>query len=340
MSKENFWDKFKNLFVEEKKYKKPKEYIIEGNVPTTKNEENDNKDNEIKNLINDIISGNNKTKEDIIKALKQCEKIYYDEEKQLQIMFSIKEMQNDPDILKAFIDETVKYSRFEGSEHYQIRKARAEAIKKLNKINLKEILKAQINTYNYKKNIIKVINAIKNEQILFQTKEKQRESIIKIYNNIDDILYEDIQVLEALFQVFDNKMRNNRTEEIKKITDNLKRRINIYYNTEGTKEEKIYAIRQIPLPKIEENIIDEPLIDNKKDEPKKIDESIKTEKIKENTNNNEEYTPVDYASILETQEARIRNAESITEEEKQKLIDELYKEFEAFVGEINKPKTI
>ena len=84
MSKDNFWDKFKNLFVEEKKYKKPKEYIIEENESTAKN---DNNDNEIKNLINDIISGNNKTKEDIIKALKQCEKIYYDEEKQLQIMF-------------------------------------------------------------------------------------------------------------------------------------------------------------------------------------------------------------------------------------------------------------
>ena len=42
--------------------------------------------------------------------------------------------------------------------------------------------------------------------------------------------------------------------------------------------------------------------------------------------------------MLENQEERINRASSLTEEEKQKLIDELYKNFELYVGETNYSK--
>ena len=55
-------------------------------------------------------------------------------------------------------------------------------------------------------------------------------------------------------------------------------------------------------------------------------------------NDKKEYKAIDYASMLENQEERINRASSLTEEEKQKLIDELYKNFELYVGETNYSK--
>lgn len=91
----------------------------------------------------------------------------------------------------------------------------------------------------------------------------------------------------------------------------------------------------------EENQIDEELnIDdqvevlNAVNPMEEVEEPIeqKTDEIEETQ---KEYTTVDYNSILKEQEERIKKAGTIPEEEKQKQIDELYKNFELFVGEIN-----
>lgn len=339
MQKGNVLDRLKKFFIEEPKNKiNKKVYTIQKNTVSNEEEKTNKQNNyELKKLIDEIIEENNDKKEDIIKALKQCERLYYDDEKQLEIMQSIGDLQNDPEILATFIDETVKYSRFDGNTHYNIRKARVEAIKKLNKIKLKEILKCQNNTYNDKKNIIKVLNAIKNEQILFKTKETQKNSIIKVYNNINDGLYDDIQILEVLFQVFDNKIGDNESEELTKIINKIKKKVNLYYNIEGTKEDKINAIKQIPLEKIKEiaNEENEQMLDdlNNENEYKPEKNEIETKEKISNNYLHSEYKPVDYTAILESQEERIKNANNKTVEEKKKLIEELYRDFETFVGE-------
>lgn len=61
----------------------------------------------------------------------------------------------------------------------------------------------------------------------------------------------------------------------------------------------------------------------------------KTDEKEEKVETQKEYTTVDYNSILKEQEERIKKAGTIPEEEKQKQIDELYKNFELFVGETN-----
>ena len=67
-----------------------------------------------------------------------------------------------------------------------------------------------------------------------------------------------------------------------------------------------------------------------------LENNIKKQKVSATNNQkNDEYTTVDYNAMLEKQEERIKKAGNIPEEEKQKLIDELYKNFELFVGETN-----
>lgn len=333
MAIESFLNKIKNFFTETKKIQKDSSNIIK--YEKKLNQKIDNKEEErisqAKELINDIISGKTKSKEEIIKALKQCEKAYFDEGKQLEIIISIGKIQNDPEILTTFIDETAKYTRFDEGKHYQIRKSRNEAQKKLNEIILEEIINTKTNTYANKNNIIKILNSIKNDQLLFENKEEEQNNIIKIFNNIEEDLYNDITVIEALFQVFDIKMKNI-NPEIKEITNNLKKKINTYYNTEGTKEEKNNAIKQIKINKIKEenkenieNLEKSDDIENTKvEEPKEITEE-----------ENDEYQSVNYSEMLSNEEERINNASNLTEEEKKKLIEELYEDFEAYVGEEN-----
>lgn len=318
MSKTNILKKIKYLFVEEVKPKKTtlEEKIVDENTSEKKSTEN----LQIKNLIEEIIEGNNRNKEDIIKALKHCEEEYYDEEKELEIIESIGNLKNDPEILKEFIKSTIKYSRFDGDAHLKIREKRNEIIKELNQLSLEEILSSEENTYKDKNNIIKVLNLIKNEQLNNETKENLKTTIIEIFNNINEQLYDDINILESLFIVLDNKMRIDKTEEIDKTIKDIKRKIDIYHNTPGTIEEKLIAMRQITINKI-------------KEQEKHIQNEIKTdyEEKKENEQ-------TDYKTILLNQENRIRNAKNKTEEEKQILIDELYKNFELFVGEPNYSK--
>lgn len=76
-------------------------------------------------------------------------------------------------------------------------------------------------------------------------------------------------------------------------------------------------------------------------EQEQIKQKIEEEKPKEETEENvekyKEYTTVDYNAMLEKQEERIKNT-NYTESEKQQMIDELYKNFETYVGETNNSK--
>ena len=75
---------------------------------------------------------------------------------------------------------------------------------------------------------------------------------------------------------------------------------------------------------------------NQIDKEKPIEqEQIEQKNEEENIETHKEYTTVDYNAMLEEQEERIKKAGNMPEEEKQKLIDELYKNFEIFVGETN-----
>lgn len=87
-----------------------------------------------------------------------------------------------------------------------------------------------------------------------------------------------------------------------------------------------------------ENQIDEEL--NEVNPMEEVEEPLeqKTDEIEEKVETQKEYTTVDYNSILKEQEERIKKAGTIPEEEKQKQIDELYKNFELFVGETNNSK--
>lgn len=332
MDKRNFLNKLKHLFVEEVK---PKKYNLKSldeidNKREDKEKQTKEINQEIKQLIEDIISGKNQKKEDIIKALNKCEEIYFDEEKQLDIFSSIGKLQNDPEIINEFIKTTTKYSRFEDEKHQKIKEKRKEAIKTKNKLKFEELLKSNKNEYNNKKNIIKVLNLIKNEQLKFEDKNQLKTNIIKIFNNINEELYDDIEVLQALFQVLDNKMRSIKTKEIDKLAKDIKRKIDIYYNVPGTIEEKIIAIRQIPIKKITETPNE---IESKSEQEINV---LSNKKYSKNPIlNSQKYTLIDYNSILESQEQRIKNAKDISEEEKQKMIEELYKNFEEFVGDTN-----
>lgn len=169
---------------------------------------------------------------------------------------------------------------------------------------IKKIQRPEMIKFIEKSDIIKILNLIKNEKIKFNSDEERQKNIIKIYNNINEELYNDIEVLEALHLVFDNKMRNNPDDQIKKITNTLKQKINAYYGTEGTKEEKQQAVNNQKLSKIE----------------------------KQTENNKKTYNTVDFISMLKKQEERI-NTSSLTEEEKQQLIEELYENFKSFIEE-------
>lgn len=332
MAKRNFLTKLKHLFVEEVK---PKKYNLKSldeidNKREDKEKQIEEINQKVKQLIEDIISGKNQKKEDIIKALNQCEEIYFDKEKQLEIFSSIGKLQNDPEIINEFIKTTTKYSRFEDEKHQKIKEKRKEAIKTKNKLKFEELLKSNKNEYNNKKNIIKVLNLIKNEQLKFEDKNQLKTNIIKIFNNINEELYDDIEVLQALFQVLDNKMRSIKTKEIDKLAKDIKRKIDIYYNVPGTIEEKIIAIRQIPIKKITETPNE---IELKSEQEINV---LSNKKYSKNPIlNSQKYTLIDYNSILESQEQRIKNAKDISEEEKQKMIEELYKNFEEFVGDTN-----
>lgn len=332
MAKRNFLTKLKHLFVEEVK---PKKYNLKSldeidNKREDKEKQIEEINQKVKQLIEDIISGKNQKKEDIIKALNQCEEIYFDKEKQLEIFSSIGKLQNDPEIINEFIKTTTKYSRFEDEKHQKIKEKRKEAIKTKNKLKFEELLKSNKNEYNNKKNIIKVLNLIKNEQLKFEDKNQLKTNIIKIFNNINEELYDDIEVLQALFQVLDNKMRSIKTKEIDKLAKDIKRKIDIYYNVPGTIEEKIIAIRQIPIKKITETQNE---IESKSEQEINV---LSNKKYSKNPIlNSQKYTLIDYNSILESQEQRIKNAKDISEEEKQKMIEELYKNFEEFVGDTN-----
>ena len=251
-------------------------------------------------------------------------------------------MQNDPEILIEFINAAENYT--DEDDHIKIREKRNEAIKKLNEIKLENIIDEEENSYTDKNNIITVLNLIKNEQIQFENKEELKTKIIIIFNNIKEELYNDIEVLESLFQVLDNKLKNIESKEIEKTKKDIKRKIDIYYNTPGTNKEKTEAIIQIPINKIEETT-SEIKKENQTDESPKIIEATTPEKKEENKINTpqvekqeiqtdtqlkEEYLKIDYKTILKQQEDRIRNAKNITDEEKQNLIEELYKDFETY----------
>lgn len=360
MNKKTLWNKVKNIFVEEVKTKKNNiEIIDEIEKQNPKKLEEKEINNIIKILINEIIDGRDNKKEDIIKALKHCEEVYFEEEKELEILAAIGNMQNDPEILIEFINAAENYT--DEDDHIKIREKRNEAIKKLNEIKLENIIDEEENNYTNKNNIITVLNLIKNEQIQFENKEELKTKIIIIFNNIKEELYNDIEVLESLFQVLDNKLKNVESKEIEKTKKDIKRKIDIYYNTPGTNKEKTEAIIQIPINKIEEKKDTkektiESKEENQKDEPPKIIEATTPEKKEENKINTpqvekqeiqtdtqlkEEYLKIDYKTILKQQEDRIRNAKNITDEEKQNLIEELYKDFEIYIGgTYNNSKTL
>ena len=343
MAKKKFWNKVKNIFVEEVKTKKNNiEILDEIEKQNPKKLEEKEINNIIKILINEIIDGRDNKKEDIIKALKHCEEVYFEEEKELEILAAIGNMQNDPEILIEFINAAENYT--DEDDHIKIREKRNEAIKKLNEIKLENIIDEEENSYTDKNNIITVLNLIKNEQIQFENKEELKTKIIIIFNNIKEELYNDIEVLESLFQVLDNKLKNIESKEIEKTKKDIKRKIDIYYNTPGTNKEKTEAIIQIPINKIEETT-SEIKKENQTDESPKIIEATTPEKKEENKINTpqvekqeiqtdtqlkEEYLKIDYKTILKQQEDRIRNAKNITDEEKQNLIEELYKDFETY----------
>lgn len=362
MAKKNFWNKIKNIFVEEVKTKKNNiEIIDEIEKQNPKKLEEKEINNIIKILINEIIDGRDNKKEDIIKALKHCEEVYFEEEKELEILGAIGNMQNDPEILIKFINAAENYT--DEDDHIKIKEKRNEAIKKLNEIKLENIINEEENSYTDKNNIITVLNLIKNEQIKFENPEELKTKIIIIFNNIKEELYNDIEVLESLFQVLDNKLKNLESKEIEKVKKDIKRKIDIYYNTPGNKEAKKAAIIQIPINKIEEKEnqdtkekTTEIQEENQKDEPQIIKEEttseiqeenqinttqVEKEEIQTDTQLKEEHTKIDYNAILKQQEDRIRNAKNITDEEKQNLIEELYKDFETYVGgTYNNSKTL
>ena len=345
MGKQNLWSKVKNLFVEEKKSKNNNLEEIDNENDITKNTDEPNK--KVIKLINEVIDGRDNKKEDIIKAIKHCEDAYFDEEKELEILAAIGNMQNDPEILNEFIKVTAKYSRFDDNTHQTIKEKRKQAINKVNELDLEKIVNAEENNYTDKNNIIKVLNLIKNEQLKIDEVEL-KTNIIKIFNNTKEELYDDIEVLETLFQVLDNKMRNLKTKEVEKLTKDIKRKIDIYYNNPGTREEKIIAMRQIPIKKIkdlqiENENINETKLEMQEEIKEKAENQIETNNIESADRTlidrgKEEYKPLDYTAMLESQEERIRNAINKTEEEKQILIEELYKNFEEFVGDTNDNK--
>ena len=84
MQKSNVLDRLKKFFIEEPKNKiNKKVYTIQKNTVSNEKEKTNKQNNyELKKLIDEIIEENNDKKEDIIKALKQCERLYYDNEKQ------------------------------------------------------------------------------------------------------------------------------------------------------------------------------------------------------------------------------------------------------------------
>ena len=362
MPKKSFLDKIKGFFIEEVKTNdvQPDKFIDE-------DLDEINNDNEVKLLINEVICGRNKKKEDIIKALKNCEECYFDQEKELEIITSIGELQNDYDVLEAFVDETSKYGRFDNN-HNQITRARDEARKKMNQLLLDDVLEAGENSYTNKAKIKKLLTLIKNEQIQGDNKEELQEIIIHVYNNINDKLYDDINTIDALHQVFDNKMRNV-DDEVNRVTRDLKKKIDVYYNTVGTKEDKINAIRRISMRKISKKE-DEELFDNTLefvsdntldgikegnkidfDKPEETDFKVNEEddnNLEETTDNSiEELEEVDntkdtddiedYGSILEEQGNRIMSSD-LPLEEKEKLIKGLYSDFEAYVDDNIKTK--
>lgn len=357
MAKESIWERIKKMFIieqkpETKKYEpstdeikneeKIRENIFEPSTNDKKNEEstneNTNEPNEKQddiNIITKIISGETVPKEEIIQALKSCEKYYFDEEKELEIITSIGDYQNDPDILKVFIEETSKYSRFDDEEHLQIRKARDEAQKKINNLLLEEVLNSEDNEYTNSINLNKLLYLIKNDQIPFGSKMETREIIAKIYNKANEDLYNDISVIEALQQVFDIKMNNSKNKQIKMIAKLLKQKINLYYNTEGSKEEKEIALKQIPLRKIvleNDGTLKEYTIKSK-------DETKPKEKIEELTleqeQSSDEIELVDYAGMLKKQEDRIKSS-NLSSDEKEELIENLFNDFETYVSENEK----
>lgn len=362
MAKKKFWNKVKNIFVEEVKTKKNNiEILDEIEKQNPKKLEEKEINNIIKILINEIIDGRDNKKEDIIKALKHCEEVYFEEEKELEILAAIGNMQNDSEILIEFINAAENYT--DEDDHIKIREKRNEAIKKLNEIKLENIINEEENSYTDKNNIITVLNLIKNEQIQFENKEELKTKIIIIFNNIKEELYNDIEVLESLFQVLDNKLKNVESKEIEKTKKDIKRKIDIYYNTPGTNKEKTEAIIQIPINKIEEkekqdtkettseikkeNQTDEPQIIKEETTPEIKEENkintpqVEKQEIKNDIQIKEEYSKVDYTDILKKQEDRIKNAKNITDEEKQNLIEELYKDFETYVGgTYNNSKTL
>lgn len=362
MAKKNFWNKIKNIFVEEVKTKKNNiEIIDEIEKQNPEKLEEKELNNIIKILINEIIDGRDNNKEDIIKAIKHCEEVYFEEEKELEILAAIGNMQNDPEILIKFINATENYTKFDGDDHIKIREKRNEAIKKINELKFENIINEEENSYTDKNNIITVLNLIKNEQIKFENKEELKTKIIIIFNNIKEELYNDIEVLESLFQVLDNKLKNVESKEIEKTKKDIKRKIDIYYNTPGTNKEKTEAIIQIPINKIEEKKDTkektiESKEENQKDEPQIIKEEttpeikeenqinttqVEKQEIQTDTQLKEEYTKIDYNAILKQQEDRIRNAKNITDEEKQNLIEKLYKDFETYIGgTYNNSKTL
>ena len=362
MAKKKFRNKVKNIFVEEVKTKKNNiEILDEIEKQNPKKLEEKEINNIIKILINEIIDGRDNKKEDIIKALKHCEEVYFEEEKELEILAAIGNMQNDSEILIEFINAAENYT--DEDDHIKIREKRNEAIKKLNEIKLENIINEEENSYTDKNNIITVLNLIKNEQIQFENKEELKTKIIIIFNNIKEELYNDIEVLESLFQVLDNKLKNVESKEIEKTKKDIKRKIDIYYNTPGTNKEKTEAIIQIPINKIEEkekqdtkettseikkeNQTDEPQIIKEETTPEIKEENkintpqVEKQEIKNDIQIKEEYSKVDYTDILKKQEDRIKNAKNITDEEKQNLIEELYKDFETYVGgTYNNSKTL
>ena len=109
---------------------------------------------------------------------------------------------------------------------------------------------------------------------------------------------------------------------------------------EEIKEQKVEEnekpiLEEIKEQKVEEN--ERPIVEETIKE-KNEEEIIKEEKeVPINNDNKREYKEVDYASMLEKQEERIKNT-NYTESEKQQMIDELYKNFETYVGETNNSK--
>lgn len=183
-----------------------------------------------------------------------------------------------------------------------------------------QMIKKDTQAEEPKKEITDIIAEEKNQKLI---KKIQRPEMIKFVDKSN--------IIKILNLIKNEKIRFNSDEERQKYI------IKIYNNINEELYEDIEVLEALHL------VFDNKMRNNPDDQIKKITNTLKqkinayygtegTKEEKQTENNKKTYNTVDFISMLKKQEERI-NTSSLTEKEKQQLIEELYENFKSFIEE-------